>query len=169
MTYRARGRSIFELVIVSVFLIEVLLLLLYLKPRTIHLYVGWRCSAYIVQFIIIFSSLYSFFHSITFQALAFTAFLIGFITVLCIGNYFRAKRAQERQRQRRLTKQVTQQAQYNNGSQPLPSSSFSSPRSAATAPHVPAASHDQESAFSAAETAGAYEAPKVPLSSAVRA
>ena len=31
-------------------------------------------------------------------------FLIGFITVLCIGNYFRAKRAQERQRQRRLAK-----------------------------------------------------------------
>lgn len=32
------------------------------------------------------------------------AFLVGFITVLCIGNYFRAKRAQERQRQRRLAK-----------------------------------------------------------------
>jgi hypothetical protein len=31
-------------------------------------------------------------------------FLVGFITVLCIGNYFRAKRAQERQRQRRLAK-----------------------------------------------------------------
>ena len=29
---------------------------------------------------------------------------MGFITVLCIGNYFRAKRAQERQRQRRLAK-----------------------------------------------------------------
>ena len=38
------------------------------------------------------------------QAICFTAFLIGFITVLCIGNYFRAKRAQERQRQRRLAK-----------------------------------------------------------------
>mmetsp|Transcript_25555 Transcript_25555/g.59368 ORF Transcript_25555/g.59368 Transcript_25555/m.59368 type:complete len:89 (-) Transcript_25555:132-398(-) len=37
-------------------------------------------------------------------AICFTAFLIGFITVLCIGNYFRAKRAQERQRQRRLAK-----------------------------------------------------------------
>mmetsp|Transcript_303 Transcript_303/g.527 ORF Transcript_303/g.527 Transcript_303/m.527 type:complete len:91 (-) Transcript_303:405-677(-) len=37
-------------------------------------------------------------------AVCFTGFLVGFITVLCIGNYFRAKRAQERQRQRRLAK-----------------------------------------------------------------
>mmetsp|Transcript_2939 Transcript_2939/g.4775 ORF Transcript_2939/g.4775 Transcript_2939/m.4775 type:complete len:85 (-) Transcript_2939:236-490(-) len=37
-------------------------------------------------------------------AICFTAFLVGFITVLCIGNYFRAKRAQDRQRQRRLAK-----------------------------------------------------------------
>ena len=38
------------------------------------------------------------------QAICFVVFLVGFITVLCIGNYFRAKRAQERQRQRRLSK-----------------------------------------------------------------
>jgi hypothetical protein len=38
------------------------------------------------------------------QAVCFVGFLVGFITVLCIGNYFRAKRAQERQRQRRLAK-----------------------------------------------------------------
>ena len=38
------------------------------------------------------------------QAICFVLFLVGFITVLCIGNYFRAKRAQERQRQRRLAK-----------------------------------------------------------------
>ena len=38
------------------------------------------------------------------QAICFSAFLVGFITVLCIGNYFRAKRAQDRQRQRRLAK-----------------------------------------------------------------
>jgi hypothetical protein len=38
------------------------------------------------------------------QAVCFVIFLVGFITVLCIGNYFRAKRAQERQRQRRLAK-----------------------------------------------------------------
>jgi L-asparagine transporter-like permease len=38
------------------------------------------------------------------QAVCFVCFLVGFITVLCIGNYFRAKRAQERQRQRRLAK-----------------------------------------------------------------
>mmetsp|Transcript_21610 Transcript_21610/g.45107 ORF Transcript_21610/g.45107 Transcript_21610/m.45107 type:complete len:82 (-) Transcript_21610:314-559(-) len=37
-------------------------------------------------------------------AVLFVSFLVGFITVLCIGNYFRAKRAQERQRQRRLAK-----------------------------------------------------------------
>lgn len=42
--------------------------------------------------------------SSTHQALCFVIFLVGFITVLCIGNYFRAKRAQERQRQRRLAK-----------------------------------------------------------------
>ena len=35
------------------------------------------------------------------------AFLVGFITVLCIGNYFRAKRAQERQKQRRDAKMAT--------------------------------------------------------------
>mmetsp|Transcript_3131 Transcript_3131/g.3627 ORF Transcript_3131/g.3627 Transcript_3131/m.3627 type:complete len:89 (+) Transcript_3131:86-352(+) len=39
-----------------------------------------------------------------FKAVCFVGFLVGFITVLCIGNYFRAKRAQERQRQRRLAK-----------------------------------------------------------------
>ncbi|EJK48315.1 hypothetical protein THAOC_32899, partial [Thalassiosira oceanica] len=38
-------------------------------------------------------------------AICFVSFLVGFITVLCIGNYFRAKRAQERQKQRRETKQ----------------------------------------------------------------
>eukprot|EP01083_Nonionella_stella_P059906 156712_1 len=37
-------------------------------------------------------------------AVCFVGFLVGFITVLCIGNYFRAKRAQERQKQRRLAK-----------------------------------------------------------------
>jgi hypothetical protein len=41
---------------------------------------------------------------VSLQAICFVAFLVGFITVLCIGNYFRAKRAQERQRQRRLAK-----------------------------------------------------------------
>jgi type II secretory pathway pseudopilin PulG len=44
----------------------------------------------------------------------FTGFLVGFITVLCIGNYFRAKRAQERQRQRRLAKQGAQQQQSSS-------------------------------------------------------
>ena len=39
----------------------------------------------------------------------FVAFLVGFITVLCIGNYFRAKRAQERQKQRRDAKMASNQ------------------------------------------------------------
>lgn len=34
-------------------------------------------------------------------AVTFVSFLVGFIAVLCIGNYFRAKRAMERQAQRR--------------------------------------------------------------------
>jgi hypothetical protein len=38
-------------------------------------------------------------------AVTFVGFLTGFVVVLCIGNYFRAKRAQGRQRQRRLGKE----------------------------------------------------------------
>lgn len=50
-----------------------------------------------------------------FQAIAFVCFLVGFITVLCIGNYFRAKRAQERQRQRRMAKLASAgNAQYSS-------------------------------------------------------
>jgi len=56
----------------------------------------------------------------------FTVFLIGFITVLCIGNYFRAKRAQERQKQRRLAKLAAQQS---TGGQNLRRPSIGSPRS----------------------------------------
>mmetsp|Transcript_20484 Transcript_20484/g.26493 ORF Transcript_20484/g.26493 Transcript_20484/m.26493 type:complete len:106 (-) Transcript_20484:115-432(-) len=48
-------------------------------------------------------------------AMIFVAFLVGFITVLCIGNYFRAKRAQERQRQRRLAKQAADQRKKGFG------------------------------------------------------
>mmetsp|Transcript_21899 Transcript_21899/g.51644 ORF Transcript_21899/g.51644 Transcript_21899/m.51644 type:complete len:125 (-) Transcript_21899:361-735(-) len=51
-------------------------------------------------------------------AVCFVVFLVGFITVLCIGNYFRAKRAQERQRQRRLAKL----AASNNASQSMAAS-----------------------------------------------
>ena len=50
--------------------------------------------------------------SLLLQAIAFVAFLIGFITVLCIGNYFRAKRAQERQKQRRDAKMASNQSTY---------------------------------------------------------
>lgn len=37
-------------------------------------------------------------------AAIFIGFLTGFVAVLCIGNYFRAKKAMERQRQRRLAR-----------------------------------------------------------------
>ena len=37
-------------------------------------------------------------------AAVFVGFLTGFVAVLCIGNYFRAKRAMERQRHRRLAR-----------------------------------------------------------------
>jgi hypothetical protein len=37
-------------------------------------------------------------------AVVFVCFFVGFVSVLCIGNYYRAKRAMERQRQRRLAR-----------------------------------------------------------------
>jgi len=37
-------------------------------------------------------------------ATGFVSFLIGFVTVLCVGNYYRAKKAMERQRQKRLAR-----------------------------------------------------------------
>jgi hypothetical protein len=37
-------------------------------------------------------------------AVLIVGFLVGFVAVLCIGNFFRAKRAAERQKQRRLTR-----------------------------------------------------------------
>ena len=40
----------------------------------------------------------------TILAVIFGGFLTGFILVLCVGNYYRAKRAMERQRQRRLAR-----------------------------------------------------------------
>lgn len=38
-------------------------------------------------------------------AVVFVGFLTGFVAVLCIGNYYRAKRVMERQRLRRLSRQ----------------------------------------------------------------
>ena len=37
-------------------------------------------------------------------AVILVGFVTGFVAVLCIGNYFRAKKAMERQRQRRLAR-----------------------------------------------------------------
>ena len=44
----------------------------------------------------------------TLFAVILGGFLVGFILVLCVGNYYRAKRAMERQRQKRL-------ARFSNG------------------------------------------------------
>ena len=37
-------------------------------------------------------------------AVTFVGFLTGFVAVLCIGNYYRAKRAMERQKQKRIAR-----------------------------------------------------------------
>jgi uncharacterized membrane protein YidH (DUF202 family) len=37
-------------------------------------------------------------------AVVLVCFFVGFVSVLCIGNYYRAKKAMERQRQRRLAR-----------------------------------------------------------------
>ncbi|KAL7571989.1 hypothetical protein ACA910_001646 [Epithemia clementina (nom. ined.)] len=51
----------------------------------------------------------------TMIAAIFGGFLTGFICVLCIGNYYRAKRAMERQRERRMLRQhQKQQQQHGN-------------------------------------------------------
>lgn len=47
-------------------------------------------------------------------AVTFVGFLVGFIAVLCIGNYLRARRAMERQRQRRISRQL---GKTHNGSE----------------------------------------------------
>lgn len=107
MTYRARGRSLFEVILVSI-------------NDNNRIRCGWFCRSSCAAFCppevvveparsLIWSSCFSpnVFYNLSplqLQAICFVCFLVGFITVLCIGNYFRAKRAQERQRQRRLAK-----------------------------------------------------------------
>mmetsp|Transcript_14768 Transcript_14768/g.21784 ORF Transcript_14768/g.21784 Transcript_14768/m.21784 type:complete len:125 (-) Transcript_14768:1171-1545(-) len=56
-------------------------------------------------------------------AVILVSFLTGFVFVLCIGNYYRAKRAMERQRQRRLAKLA---GQNGNGIVDSPRSNSSS-------------------------------------------
>ena len=62
-------------------------------------------------------------------AVTFVGFLTGFVVVLCIGNYFRAKRAQERQRQRRMEKE---NGGYHYYSPDSPRSEYSAASSAYT-------------------------------------
>jgi type II secretory pathway pseudopilin PulG len=45
-------------------------------------------------------------------AVVFVGFLTGFVLVLCFGNYFRARRAAERQRQRRLANKLVRHANH---------------------------------------------------------
>ena len=62
-------------------------------------------------------------------AVTFVGFLTGFVVVLCIGNYFRAKRAQERQSQRRLAKE-NGEYHYMYASPDSPRSEYSAASSA---------------------------------------
>jgi hypothetical protein len=79
--------------------------------------VGWYTASFAVSNVL---------KSFISQAICFVTFLVGFITVLCIGNYFRAKRAQERQRQRRLAK-LAAQGQQNSGGYD-PAGNYEAPR-----------------------------------------
>lgn len=48
------------------------------------------------------------------SAAVLVGFLVGFVAVLCIGNYYRAKRAMERQRERRLRTQGAGSTPYDS-------------------------------------------------------
>lgn len=53
----------------------------------------------------------------------FVCFLVGFVAVLCIGNFYRAKRAMERQRQKRLARLSSNGGNGVVGVERFPSSS----------------------------------------------
>ena len=99
MTYRSRGRSLFEVILISLY------------SQSIPFFVAVDGREIVVA--LFEEKIKWMLHHLTHiapiflscpKAICFVTFLVGFITVLCIGNYFRAKRAQERQRQRRLAK-----------------------------------------------------------------
>lgn len=135
MTYRSRGRSVLEVIIVSANLavatlkefpvfslfIEIIELPLYFALRRLVLAID-RPHSHIQ------CSCLSFFErQRARQAVCFTGFLVGFITVLCIGNYFRAKRAQERQRQRRLAKLTSSSRGAGGEASPVNDGSYDPP------------------------------------------
>lgn len=60
------------------------------------------------------------------QATGMMCFLIGFVTVLCVGNFFRARRAMDRQKQRRLARLSENKGNGVVGIE-SPGSDFSSP------------------------------------------
>lgn len=65
-------------------------------------------------------------------AVVFVCFFVGFVTVLCIGNYYRAKKAMERQRQRRLARLA---GNAGNGVVDSPRSTISGASSANSTEH----------------------------------
>mmetsp|Transcript_7814 Transcript_7814/g.10455 ORF Transcript_7814/g.10455 Transcript_7814/m.10455 type:complete len:182 (-) Transcript_7814:611-1156(-) len=58
-------------------------------------------------------------------AATFLGFITGFVAVLCIGNYFRAKRAMERQKQRRLANIAARNGNGQGGIPDSPRSQYS--------------------------------------------
>lgn len=96
-------------------------------------------------------------------AVCFVGFLVGFITVLCIGNYFRAKRAQERQRQRRLAKLANS---ASNGGRSSRSNATGNSMSRPDQGYAPSIGGDTNTS-----NGGGYEAPHMPAnaSNGVRA
>lgn len=123
MTYQSRGRSIFEVVLVRYLCILLFSMTffttlciviggapIYLLQQTLLYYV---LTIYRIHVLSLMSKRYQK-QTKQKKAICFVAFLVGFITVLCIGNYFRAKRAQDRQRQRRDAKQQHNAAQLDS-------------------------------------------------------
>ena len=120
MTYQSRGRSIFEVVLVRYLCILLFSVTFFttlcIVIGGVPIYLLQMLLHYVLTIIVCTFCLYpnDTKTNKTKKAICFVAFLVGFITVLCIGNYFRAKRAQDRQRQRRDAKQQHNAAQLDS-------------------------------------------------------
>jgi len=100
----------------------------------------------------------------------FTGFLVGFITVLCIGNYFRAKRAQERQRQRRLAKLNSAAQQQSSSTTPDNIAALMSKTGGSTGtPRSGNAGNREYNSGLEAGVGGGYEAPNLSGANGIRA
>jgi hypothetical protein len=95
-------------------------------------------------------------------AAVFIGFLTGFVAVLCIGNYYRAKQAMERQRQRRLARLSRGGATVGSagggagGTADSPRSHFSSNTSGGST----TATDERQHLLAAAAVAGPPELPR---------